>query len=176
LFSILLLQSVAACSETAALTDQPKASKGSFLNAEKARLAKMSNPQVATLDSDKARFDWQMNCQGCHSPDGSGSIERDVPPLVDLKNFHALKEGREFLIRVPGVARSPLGDSDLANLSNWMMEEFGGAEKNRSWTPYSAQEISELRRQPFLEDVRDRRQDVMARLQTQILKISKKSE
>lgn len=126
-----------------------------------------SGTEVVAVNSDQARFHWQMNCQGCHNSDGSGNIERDVPPLVDLKSFHSLKKGREFLIRVPGVARSPLNDVELANLSNWMMEEFGKPENNSNWSPYSSEEIAALRKKPLLEDLRHVRQGLVERLQNQ---------
>jgi len=126
-----------------------------------------SGDGIVMVNSAKARFHWQMNCQGCHNSDGSGNAERDIPPLVDLKSFHSLKEGREFLIRVPGVARSPLDDVDLANLSNWMMQEFGDTQKNEKWSPYSSKEIAALRRKPLLEDLRNVRLGLVKRLQNQ---------
>lgn len=125
------------------------------------------NGEIVRVNSAKAQFHWQMNCQGCHNSDGSGNVERDIPPFVDLKSFQSLKEGREFLIRVPGVARSPLNDADLANLSNWMMQEFGKSKENQKWSPYSSKEIAALRRKPLLEDLHIVRLGLVKRLQGQ---------
>ena len=63
---------------------------------------------------------FQLNCMGCHLADGSGEAGR-VPSLRrSLVLFSATPEGRQYVIRVPGVAQSPLSDAQTAALLNWM--------------------------------------------------------
>ena len=94
-----------------------------------------------------------MNCQGCHGPDGSGNEARDVPELVALDKFQRLPEGREFLIRVPGMSRSPLSDEDLTELANWMMAEFATPGVAHDWQPYSTAEVAALRSRPIVDGI-----------------------
>lgn len=106
-------------------------------------------------------FDWQMNCQGCHHPDGAGNAQRGIPPLEALENFQTLPEGREFLIRVPGMSRSPLNDEQLTNLANWMMTEFSTPGAAQEWQPYSLEEVSRLRARPIAVDVVRKREALL---------------
>lgn len=119
---------------------------------------------VSAFDANKAHFDYQMNCQGCHGPKGAGSAKRQVPPLEKLDHFLALREGREFLIRVPGMARSPLSDADLTNLANWMLVEFSEADWNEPSEPYSVAEVTRLRNDPIVDGVVEHRAKLVARL------------
>ena len=64
---------------------------------------------------------WTLNCQGCHRLDGSGS-DGTAPSLAGtVAKFLWVPGGREYLIRVPGVATSPLSDADLAEVMNCML-------------------------------------------------------
>ncbi len=72
--------------------------------------------------------DYRLQCQGCHRPDGSGSIG-GVPDLRDTMGlFLGVPGGREFLVRVPGSAQSPLTNARLAEVLNWMIAAFGPRE------------------------------------------------
>lgn len=78
--------------------------------------------------------------------DGSGS-PGSVPDLRgQLGLFLRVQGGREFLIRVPGSAQSPLSNSQLAEVLNWMIREFGPAEVSASFVPFTAEEIARHRR------------------------------
>ena len=126
---------------------------------------------VASLQDDgseaaRTHFNWQMNCQGCHHPNGEGNEARDIPPLVALERFQRLPEGRAFLIQVPGMSRSKLSDEELTEMANWMMQEFATPQTSEGWEPYSEDEVAELRRRPITEGVRDYREKLMARLES----------
>jgi len=103
-----------------------------------------------------------LQCQGCHLPDGSGKPGA-VPDLKDLGRFLAVPGGREYLVRVPGSAQSPLSDADLAALLNWMVRRFGPAEVAATLVPYTAEEITAVRRPP-LADVAATRAHLLAQL------------
>ena len=128
-----------------------------------AEVGKPQQPQLA-FNAQKAHFDYLMNCQGCHGPDGAGNAKREVPTLDDVDRFLKLPEGREFLIRVPGMSRSPLSDADLANLANWMMQEFGGADGTMPFEPFEEAEVAGLRNNPIVDGVVEHRAKLVARL------------
>lgn len=130
-----------------------------------------SGQVVASLQAHGAQagrnhFNWQMNCQGCHHPNGEGNAARDIPPLEALEKFQRLPEGRAFLIQVPGMSRSKLSDEELTQMANWMMEEFTTPQTDEEWQPYSVREVARLRRSPITEGVRDYRKRLMARLES----------
>jgi len=89
---------------------------------------------------------WMLNCQGCHRADGLGTGSA-VPTLRGLvARFLSVPGGREYLIRVPGVATSPLSDASLAMLVNWMFEQFDAQNVPADFTPYTEGEIHALRK------------------------------
>jgi len=109
------------------------------------------------------QVDYLLQCQGCHRADGSGT-PNSVPPLRDfVGRFLTVPGGREYLIRVPGSAQSPLDDAELAAVLNWMIERFGPAETSAAFTPFSAEEVARLRRPP-LTDVESVRSDLLSRM------------
>jgi hypothetical protein len=104
-----------------------------------------------------------LQCQGCHGADGSGA-PGIVPDLRrQVGRFLQVPGGREYLVRVPGSARSPLGDAPLAEVLNWMLRRFGPADVLAGFVPYSAEEVARLRRTPLLE-VQSVRRELLRRL------------
>ena len=135
--------------------------------AEQVATAVVTSP-VAASDSHaeaRNRFNWQMNCQGCHGPDGAGNIARDVPRLAALETFQRLPEGREFLIRVPGMSRSPLSDEELTEMANWMMDEFATPGVRHDWQPYTTAEVSALRSRPIVDGIVQHRAKLIASIE-----------
>jgi len=113
--------------------------------------------------AESPELNYMLQCQGCHLPDGSGTPGK-VPALAgSMARFGAVPGGREFLVRVPGSAQSPLDDADLAELLNWMLRRFGPAEEAADFAPYSADEVARLRRAP-LTDVDSVRRDLLEEL------------
>lgn len=105
----------------------------------------------AAADDSQPRFDYLLNCAGCHRADATGSPE--APALTTIAPFLATPEGRAYLVRVPGVAQAPLSDERVAALLNWALAEFGGAE---GFAPYSAAEVATLRSDPLRDPLRER--------------------
>jgi hypothetical protein len=90
-----------------------------------------------------------LNCRGCHRSDGSGS-DATAPGIADtVAKFLLVPGGREYLIRVPGVAASPLSDTDLAEVMNWMLWRFDKEHLPANFRPYTAAEIAPLRARPL---------------------------
>ena len=114
-------------------------------------LAASSSASTAAADDTQPRFDYLLNCAGCHRTDASGSAT--VPPLTGLAPLVATPDGRAYLVRVPGVAQAPLSDERLAVLLNWALAEFSGA---RGFPPYSAGEVASLRADPLRDPLSER--------------------
>jgi hypothetical protein len=92
---------------------------------------------------------WVLNCQGCHRPDGTGSAGTAPGIAGTVARFLHTPGGREYLGRVPGVATSPLGDAELAEVLNWMLWRFDAAHIPAAFQPYTADEVGRLRQQPL---------------------------
>ena len=94
-------------------------------------------------------LDYALNCQGCHRAEGTGT-PGSVPALAgSVGKFLQVPGGREFLVRVPGVAQAALDDVALAGVLNWVLERFGGDDVPKNFVPYAAAEVARLRHQPF---------------------------
>jgi hypothetical protein len=103
------------------------------------------------------RTSYMIHCMGCHLDDGRGAPGK-VPSLVDsMGRFLAVPGGRAYLVQVPGTAQAPLGDGEIAALLNWMLAAFSAEEIPADFQPYSAEEVSRLRRSPLLDAERVRR-------------------
>lgn len=119
---------------------------------------------LASAAAADPHVDYMLQCQGCHRADGSGSPGA-VPDLRgSLALFPAVAGGREYLVRVPGAAQSPLSDQRLAALLDWMLREFGPAEAAAGVGPYRAEEVARWRAEPYLE-VQAVRQELLRRIE-----------
>jgi len=96
------------------------------------------------------QIDYMLQCQGCHLADGRGAPGK-VPALQGMARFLSVPGGRAFLVRVPGASQSPLTDAQLAAVLNWMLAHFGPAELAQKQPPYTAGEVSRLRRPPLVD-------------------------
>jgi mono/diheme cytochrome c family protein len=107
---------------------------------------------------------YMLQCRGCHLPDGAGT-PGVVPPFAgQVGRFLTVPGGREFLVRVPGSAQSPLSDAELAEVLNWIVRRFGPDEVARSFAPYTAEEVAHVRRPP-LTDVDSVRRALVAEIE-----------
>jgi mono/diheme cytochrome c family protein len=113
-----------------------------------AQAANVAQP-AGVENAQRAWQNWTLNCQGCHRFDGSGS-DATAPGIAGtVAKFLRVPGGREYLIRVPGVATSPLSDADLAEVVNWMLWRFDREHLPASFRPYTAEEIAPLRARPL---------------------------
>lgn len=113
----------------------------------------------------QVQFDYMMNCQGCHLPQGQGFPLRDVPNINGyLGKFLHVAGGREFLVQVPGSAQSDLDSERLAAVINWMLFIFSPDELPEDFQPYTAAEVSQLRKTPLV-DVKGTRAALVEKIQ-----------
>jgi len=118
---------------------------------------------AASAHAETPQVDYLLQCQGCHRADG-GETPGSVPPLRGfVGRFLGVPGGREYLIRVPGSAQSPLDDAELAAVLNFLIERFGPAEVAASFTPFTAEEVASVRTPP-LTDVQSVRSDLVSRM------------
>jgi mono/diheme cytochrome c family protein len=97
------------------------------------------------------RVNFQLNCMGCHLADGSGEPGR-VPSLRrSLLLLSSLPSGRDYIIRVPGVAQSPLSNEETAALLNWMARNLSDRQPAPGFVDYSAAEIERARARPLAQ-------------------------
>jgi len=107
--------------------------------------------------------DYILYCMGCHGPAGRG-VPGKVPPLASsLALFMRSAEGREYLLRVPGAANSPVSDAQLADVLNWAAHRFGDARPDDGAAPFTATEVGAHRHRP-MADVQARRRAVIEAL------------
>lgn len=107
------------------------------------------------------RADFALRCRGCHGFAGEGTSGH-VPRLDGFVGlFTQVPGGRDYLMRVPGVARSRLDDARLAAVLNWMLATYGDGQVDPAFAPYSAAEVSSARRRVLL-DRRSIREDLLA--------------
>jgi hypothetical protein len=110
-----------------------------------------------------ARLDYALKCKGCHGLWGEGTPGH-VPRLDGFVGlFTHLPEGRDYLMRVPGVARSVLDDVRLTAVLNWVLETYGREQVAPGFRPFTVEEVAEARRRP-LEDRKGLRDRMLAEL------------
>ena len=102
------------------------------------------------VNTERARVDYMLNCQGCHLPKGDAA--GDVPRMRGfVGNFLKVPGGREFLVQVPGSANAALSDARLAELLNWMLLEISRDELPADFRPYTATEVGAYRSTPLAD-------------------------
>jgi mono/diheme cytochrome c family protein len=120
---------------------------------------------AGVANAQRAWQNWTLNCQGCHRFDGSGS-DATAPGIAGtVAKFLRVPGGREYLIRVPGVATSPLSDADLAEVVNWMLWRFDKEHLPASFQPYTAAEIAPLRARPLRLEASQMRRSLLSQAQ-----------
>lgn len=113
----------------------------------------LAEPQINPA---RAKFNYQLFCQGCHVGDGRGG--KGVPNFIGfVGNFLKTDKGREYLLRVPGSANSAMNDEKLAELMNWLILEFGEQSVPEDFRRYTAEEVGRVRKSPLMEVVEYRK-------------------
>ena len=95
------------------------------------------------------RVNYELQCMGCHLADGSGESGRVPSVRGTLLPFSMISAGREFVLRVPGVAQSPLTDAEVAAVLNWMARNLSDAPLPAGFRDYSAGEVRAVRGRPL---------------------------
>lgn len=101
---------------------------------------------------------YMLHCGGCHLADGRGTPP-EVPSLRDdLGRMVQVEGGRDYLVRVPGAAQSPLTDEQLAHTLNWILSEFNAATLGPDFTKLSAAEVAAARARILADPLKYRKQ------------------
>ena len=98
----------------------------------------------------EARVNYQLQCMGCHHADGAGEPGKVPSVRATLVPLSLFPEGRDFVLRVPGVAQSPLTDAEVAALLNWMARNVSDVPPGAEFREYTAEEVGSRRHQPLL--------------------------
>ena len=101
-------------------------------------------------NSQRAEFNWMMNCQGCHGVNGEGSAGGAPAMAGVVGNFLHVEGGRAYLARVPGVVNAPLGNEELADLLNWMLLRFACEALPTDFSAYKQGEIERFRQDSLI--------------------------
>ncbi len=110
----------------------------------------------ASLATPPAAQDYVLECRGCHGADGTGTPGR-VPSLAQAARFLATPAGRAYLVRVPGVAGSQLGDARLAALLDWVLRNLAtDPPAPAEFEPFTEAEVARLRATPLRDPGRAR--------------------
>ncbi len=111
-----------------------------------------------------AALDYTRRCRGCHGLRGEGAPGH-VPRLAGFVGLYTrVPGGRNYLVRVPGVARSGLDDARLAAVLNWMLAGLSPAETAPGFAPFTAEEVGAARREPLAGRPERRRAGLLAAL------------
>ncbi len=113
----------------------------------------LATAHVAALErpeSTNTAQNYLLFCGGCHG-DGGHGVPHKVPALNGaIGRFLTVDGGREFLLRVPGVANSQLSDAALTAVMNLCIDKFADSGRGTNFRPYSVAEVTAARRQPLL--------------------------
>jgi len=112
-------------------------------------------------DTDPPAFSYLLHCSGCHLEDGSG----DPPIVPDLRHDLGLlldsREGRSYMIRVPGVTDTPISAQQMANLMNWLIATL--YPQRADFQPFTHEDI-EIARSNRLSDPLKYRSELFSKL------------
>lgn len=105
----------------------------------------------ALADANRARQNYLIHCMGCHGESGLG-LEGQVPSFSNtLAKISASPQGRDYVLRVPGVTQATLDDRQTAEVLNWVLAEFSTKDAAQRIAPFTAAEVARARQQPLLE-------------------------
>lgn len=128
--------------------------------------AQQSMPGVT--QPERARINYILKCQGCHTADGRGSPGGSPALKGMVARFLKASGGREYLGRVPGVATAALDDQQLAELLNWTLYTFDSSDLPPTFRPYTAPELHDLRARPLRMDAPIERQKLQDEIKLQM--------
>lgn len=92
------------------------------------------------------RINYLLYCSGCHRVNGEGKAP-NVPTLRgELGDMLSVSMMRSYLVRIPGASQAPITDSELAEVINWVLDEFNAQTLPANYEPYTDTEVSQARR------------------------------
>lgn len=101
----------------------------------------------SNVNAASPRINYLLYCSGCHLVNGEGKSP-NVPTLRDeLGNMISVAEMRSYLVRIPGASQAPIDDAELAEVINWLLQEFNADTLPPGFEKYTTEEVSEARKQ-----------------------------
>ena len=121
----------------------------------------------ASADEQRARVNYMTHCQGCHLPEAVGYPGR-VPRMRDfIGYFLHSQEGREFIIRVPGVSTTSLPNDQVTELMNWLLLTYSAPQLPKNFVPFTVDEVAALRPDPE-PDPETTRKSILERIAAEV--------
>lgn len=120
---------------------------------------------TAPVSAYQPKVNYQLQCMGCHHGDGAGEPGRVPSIRRTLVPFSMLPAGRDFVLRVPGVAQAPLSDAEIAALLNWMVRNLSDVALPNGFVDFSAEEVGNVRHRSLV-GVSDVRRQLLERIAT----------
>ncbi|MDH3440683.1 MAG: hypothetical protein OEM63_08035 [Gammaproteobacteria bacterium] len=105
--------------------------------------------------------DYLLYCRGCHLHTGEAVPDANIPSLHELAPLLATQEGRDYLIRVPGVSQSGMNDERLAAVLNWVLTAFNKDTVGDGFRRFTAEEVRRVR-DKILVDPLKAREEILA--------------
>ena len=97
------------------------------------------------------RINYLLYCRGCHRPLGEGNPP-NVPTLHnELGLMMSVQEMRGYLARVPGSAHAPITDAELADVLNWMLEQFNAETLPEDFKKLTVEEVTKAREESLAD-------------------------
>ncbi len=97
------------------------------------------------------RINYLLYCSGCHRPLGEGNPP-NVPTLHnELGLMMSVQEMRGYLARVPGSAHAPITDAELADVLNWMLEQFNAETLPEDFKKLTVEEVTKAREESLAD-------------------------
>jgi hypothetical protein len=100
--------------------------------------------------------DYLLYCRGCHLHTGDAVPSANVPSLRELAPLLRSPEGRDYIVRVPGVSQTPMSDARLAAVLNWVVENFNADSVSADFRAYTAEEVAGARNRVLTDPLRTR--------------------
>lgn len=100
---------------------------------------------AADMAAADPQTDYLLYCRGCHLRNGEAVPKANVPSLHELGPLLTTAEGREYIVRVPGVSQNPMSNERLAAVLNWVMQEFNAHALPADYRPFTAAEVGDAR-------------------------------
>jgi len=122
--------------------------------------------QRAAIAEVSAREKYTLFCGGCHGYEGEGGGggggTKRIASFVDqVGTFLRDRDGRRYLVNVGGVSSAGMTDAETAVVLNYVLSTFGRQSTPPDFRPYTAEEISSLRRDAVADPPAMRREIAM---------------
>ena len=106
---------------------EPQASYG--LDDHDKVVRKMTSPKSLSM----------LKGSGCHRVDGKGAPEAGIPPFPGfIAPLARNPDGRVYIAHVPGIVGSRLSNEQLADVLNYVIDEWAGEPHQNGAAPHDA--------------------------------------